>query len=92
MKANRAYRLIVTRGGRGPAWLAGADRVDHIEIVDLASGEVSFFWDRAARDALRLSRQLKADLAGLEAEDFFEKWSERADDPLPSVLGPVWED
>ena len=87
MKANRSYRLIITRGGRGPAWLSGADRVDHIEIVDIANGEVCFFWDRAARDALRLSRELKADLAGLEDSDFFEKWSSLADEPLPSVLG-----
>jgi hypothetical protein len=87
VRANRAYRLIVTRGGRGPAWLAGGDRVDHVEIVDIASGEVFLFWDRAARDALRLTRELKADLAGLEDTDFYEKWSARADDPLPAVLG-----
>jgi hypothetical protein len=87
VRANRAYRLIVTRGGRGPAWLAGDDRVDHVEIVDIASGEVFLFWDRTARDALRLSRELKADLAGLEEGDFFQKWSERADEPLPAVLG-----
>ena len=87
MKANRAYRLIVTRGGHGPAWLAGADRVDHVEIVDIASGEVCLFWDRAARDALRLTRELKADLAGLPHDAFFAKWSARADEPLPAVLG-----
>jgi hypothetical protein len=87
MKANRAYRLIVTRGGRGPAWLAGTDRVDHVEIVDIASGEVCLFWDRTARDAVRLSRELKADLAGLEYAEFFAKWSARADEPLPAVLG-----
>ena len=87
MRANRAYRLIVTRGGRAPAWLAGGDRVDHVEIVEIASGEVVLFWDRAARDASALARQLKTDLAGLEDTDFIAKWSERADDPLPSVLG-----
>jgi hypothetical protein len=87
MRANRAYRLIITRGGRGPAWLAAADRVDHVEIVDIASGEVCLFWDRAARDGVRLTRELKADLAGLAHDDFFEKWSARADEPLPAVLG-----
>ena len=35
MKANRAYRLIVTRAGRAPALLADAERVDHIEIVEI---------------------------------------------------------
>jgi hypothetical protein len=86
MKANRAYRLIVTRAGRTPSWLVGGDRVDHIEIVDVASGEVCLFWDRAARDASRLARELRGDLAGLEDHEFIEKWSGRADDPLPSVI------
>ena len=46
MRANRAYRLIVTRGGRAPALLADAGRVDHIEVVEIDGGEVVLFWDR----------------------------------------------
>ena len=45
MRANRAYRLIVTRGGLAPALLADASRVDHIEVVEIDSGEVVLFWD-----------------------------------------------
>ena len=48
VKADRAYRLIVTRGGRAPALLADPTRVDHIEVVEIDSGEVVLFWDRAA--------------------------------------------
>ena len=49
MKANRAYRLIVTRAGRAPALLADAERVDHIEVVEIDGGEVVLFWDRPPR-------------------------------------------
>ena len=67
MKANRAYRLIVTRGGRAPALLADAARVDHIEVVEIDAGEVVLFWDRPPQAASRLARALRADLSQLEA-------------------------
>ncbi|MCW3025880.1 MAG: hypothetical protein JWM29_1312, partial [Solirubrobacterales bacterium] len=51
MKANRAYRLIVTRAGRAPALLADPGRIDHIEVVEIDSGEVILFWDRPAQAA-----------------------------------------
>ena len=51
MKAGRAYRLIVTRGGRAPALLADPARVDHIEVVEIDSGEVVLFWDRPPQAA-----------------------------------------
>ena len=51
MKANRAYRLIVTRAGRAPALLADPSRIDHIEVVEIDSGEVVLFWDRPALTA-----------------------------------------
>ena len=75
MKANRAYRLILTRAGRAPALLADADRIDHIEVVDLDGGEVVLFWDRPAAAASKLARALRADLAQLEAEEFMARWS-----------------
>ena len=75
MKANRAYRLIVTRGGRAPALLADAGRVDHIEVVEIDSGEVVLFWDRPPHAASRLARALRSDLAQLEAEEFLARWS-----------------
>jgi hypothetical protein len=74
VKANRAYELLVHRGGRGPALLASADRVDHVEVVDIDSGEVVLFWDTLPSQTGRLSRALKADLAQLEADEFLARW------------------
>jgi hypothetical protein len=75
MKANRAYRLIVTRGGRTPALLADTGRVDHIEVVEVDAGEVVLFWDRPPQAASRLARALRADLSQLEAEEFLVRWT-----------------
>jgi hypothetical protein len=74
MKANRAYRLIVTRAGRAPALLADAERVDHIEIVEIDGGEVVLFWDRPPHAASRMARALREELAQLEAEEFIARW------------------
>ena len=74
MRANREYELIVRRGGRGPALLAGPDRLDHVEVVDIASGEVALFWDTRAAQTGRLARALRTDLAQLEADVFLAKW------------------
>jgi hypothetical protein len=72
--ARRAYRLIVSRGGRGPTWLAGPGRVDHVEIVAVDSGEVVLFWDLPAAQARRLVRALREDLSRLEAGEFLTAW------------------
>ena len=56
MKAKRAYRLIVTRGGRAPALLADPERIDHIEVVEIDNGEVVLFWDLPAAAPARSSR------------------------------------
>jgi hypothetical protein len=75
MRAKHAYRLIVTRGGRVPALLADATRIDHIEVVEIDSGEAVLFWDRPPQAASKLARALRADLAQLNAEDFIARWS-----------------
>jgi len=75
MKANRAYRLILSRAGRTPALLADATRTDHIEIVDIDSGEVVLFWDRPPHAASQLTRALRAELSQLEADEFLARWS-----------------
>jgi hypothetical protein len=75
MKANRAYRLIVTRGGRAPALLANAARIDHIEVVEIDTGEVVLFWDRPPQAASRLARALRSDLSQLEAGELLARWS-----------------
>ena len=74
MKANRAYELIVRRAGRGPALLRSAGESDHVEIVEIDSGEVILFWDTTPAQTGKLSRALKADLAGLEASEFLARW------------------
>ncbi len=75
MKANRAYRLIVRRGGWMPAALADPDRVDHIEVVEVNSGEVVLFWDCPPQLAARRARAVRADLAQLEEREFLERWA-----------------
>ncbi|HUB72788.1 MAG TPA: hypothetical protein VL979_01975 [Solirubrobacteraceae bacterium] len=75
MSAARSYRMILTRGGRTPALLAGAERVDHVEVVEIDSGEVALFWDLPPRAASKLAAALRADLVRLDAEDFMARWS-----------------
>ena len=75
MRARDAYRLIVTRSGRAPALLADPARVDHVEVVEIASGEAVLFWDRPPRAASALARALRADLAQQSAAEFVERWS-----------------
>jgi hypothetical protein len=75
MKAKGAYRLIVTRGGRAPALLADAERVDHIELVEIADGEVVLFWDLPPQEASRRARVLREELAQLDAEEFLARWA-----------------
>jgi len=76
VKANRAYRLIVNRGSRRPAWLAGGDRLDRVEVVAVEEGEVAFLWELPAARAARLVRALRTDLAQMEAEEFAAAWRE----------------
>jgi hypothetical protein len=75
MKAKAAYRLIVTRGGLAPALLADTERVDHIELVSIDDGEVELFWDLPPQAASRIAREMREDLAQLEAEEFLARWS-----------------
>lgn len=75
IRANRAYELKVRRGGLMPSRVASANRIDSIEIVEIATAEVLFFRDCRARDAAALARQIRRELAQLEAEEFAERWS-----------------
>jgi hypothetical protein len=74
VKARRAYEVLVTREGRAPAWLAGSGRIDHIEVVEIDSGEVVLFWDLPAPKASRLARALREDLGRLDADEFLAAW------------------
>jgi hypothetical protein len=74
MRANRAYELIVSRGGREPAFLSDPKRTDRIEVVSVDDGEVILYWNLAAKDAAKLLKLLRTDLVSLEADEFFDKW------------------
>lgn len=74
MRANRAYHLIVSREGIEPAFLADRGRMDRVEVVSIDDGEVVFFWTLPPKPAARLLRELRQDLARMEAADFFDKW------------------
>ncbi len=81
MKANRAFELIVSRGGLEPAFLADPERLDRIELVSIDDGEVVLYWDLPAKDASRLLKALRADLAGMDVDEFIRTW-EGADDGI----------
>lgn len=74
MRAKDAYRLILTRGGRAPALLADPSRVDHIELVEVESGEAIVLLDRPPHAASKLARAMRADLNSLDAEEFRARW------------------
>jgi hypothetical protein len=75
VKAAQAYRLIVTRGGRAPALLADPTRIDHIEVVEIDSGEAVLFWDRTPHAASKLARAVREELVRLDADEFMARWS-----------------
>ena len=69
MRAKHAYELKVTRGPR-----FDPDRTDHIEVLEIASGEIALFWDTLPTQTRKLSRALRRDLAQLDAETFLATW------------------
>jgi len=77
VRANRAFELIVSRGGREPAFLAGPGRLDRVEIVSIDDGEVVLFWELPAKLAAKIVRELRTDLFELDAADFIERWEGR---------------
>lgn len=74
MRANRLYHLIISREGREPAFLSDPDRTDRIEVVSVDDGEVILYWDVSPKQASKLLKLLRADLASLDADEFFDKW------------------
>jgi hypothetical protein len=77
VRANRAFHLIVSRESHEPAFLADPHRLDRIEVVSIDDGEVILYWDLPVKDASKVVRELRADLAGLGADEFLEKWAGR---------------
>ena len=74
MRANRAYELIVSRGGREPAFMSDPGRTDRVEVVSIDDGEVILYWNLVPKQASKLLKLLRADLVNLDAEEFFDKW------------------
>ncbi len=74
MSARDAYEVKLSRGSAGPAWLGPRDRLDVVEIVEVASGEVVRLWDLPPRDAARLARQLRESMLELDADAFLSAW------------------
>jgi hypothetical protein len=74
VKANREYALSVHTAGRGPALLRGPGQTDHVEVIEIATGEIALFWETEPAQTGRLARALRADLAQLEATEFLAKW------------------
>jgi hypothetical protein len=74
VRANRAFHLIVSREGLQPAFLSGPDRLDRIEVVSIDDGEVVLYWVLPAKEASKLLRALRTDLAGLDANEFIATW------------------
>jgi hypothetical protein len=74
MKASNRLRLIVTKEGRAPSFLAQPGRHDHLELVEIESGEVVLYWDLEPREASRAARAMREDLIRMEDDDFLAKW------------------
>lgn len=74
MRARDRYRLIVRRGSGLPVRM-DPERTDHVEVVDVAEGEVVLFWDLLGRDAKRVLALLRADLRALDDREFLERWA-----------------
>ena len=74
MKANRAFHLIVSRGGLEPAFLADPERLDRIEVVSIDDAEVVLYWELPVKRASKLARALRADLSSLGVEEFISRW------------------
>jgi hypothetical protein len=71
VRANRAYELKVHREGR---LFRPSERLEHVEVVDVDTGEVVLFWDTRPRETGKLARALRTDLAQMQAEEFLAKW------------------
>ena len=71
MKANRADELTVHREGR---LFRPSERLEHVEVVEIDTGEVVLFWDTRPRETGKLARALRGDLAQLDSDAFIAKW------------------
>jgi hypothetical protein len=85
MRARDRYELLVTRGGRGPAFLAGRERMDRVEVVSIDEGEVVYLWDLPPRQARRLATALREDLGTMSDDEFVAAWRRAAEQGRPGT-------
>jgi hypothetical protein len=85
MRARDRYELLVTRGGRGPAFLAGRERMDRVEVVSIDEGEVVYLWDLPPRQARRLATALREDLGTMADDEFLAAWRRAAEQGRPGT-------
>jgi hypothetical protein len=83
-RAGATYRLLVRKGGLLPAAFADPGRVDHVEVVEVASGETVLCANLSPLAAKRLIRALRRDLADLSAEEFASRWLSLQEDGEPA--------
>jgi hypothetical protein len=74
LKANRAFELIVSRGGLEPSFMADRKRLDRVEVVSIDDGEVILYWELPAKQAAKLLKLLRNDLINLDADEFIPTW------------------
>jgi hypothetical protein len=74
VRANRAFELIVSRGGLEPSFLADRRRLDRVEVVSIDDGEVILYWELPAKEATKLLKLLRNDLINLDADEFIPTW------------------
>jgi hypothetical protein len=74
MRANRAFELLVSRDSVEPVFLADPQRLDRIEVVSVADGEVVLFWELPAKEAARLLKQLREELVSFDVQEFERAW------------------
>jgi hypothetical protein len=75
VRPDRAYRLVVRRGGIAPALIADPARLDRVEVLDIETSECVIFWDCPPRRAVKLARAVRHDLRALEAGPFISRWT-----------------
>lgn len=75
MKANRDLRVTHAKAPGGLAVLGDRERIDQLEVVEIATGESLLFWDVRAGDVKPMLRALRTDLAQLDTDDFLARWA-----------------
>ena len=66
--------VVRRREGVEPSFMADRGRLDRVELVSVADGEVVLYWDLPAKQAAKLVKLLRNDLINLDADEFIPTW------------------